>query len=198
MVADITRFDGSTFREDIPVNVWVNPKDTHGVLLPEIGKSVAVTVSLGVESGVGEAFTEVSLIRAKLVDDPASPWYSAVTRLLRIREALEAKDINRGLLKQAIDESLAAIPGKLEESLAQQRWEAQRRAELMQQGESTGTIKPGDATPDVIEALESVGRQMTGTLEEQLQAREKLQALIESLREGTPPEAVTEESGQKQ
>ena len=44
-----------------------------------------------------------------------------------------------------------------------------------------GAINIGDATPDVVSELTSISRMLTGTLQEQSDARAKLQALIERL-----------------
>ncbi|HVS32911.1 MAG TPA: hypothetical protein VMS98_15815, partial [Thermoanaerobaculia bacterium] len=119
LLVDSTSFDGRMTRVEIPVNVWINPGDSHGVALVEIGKSVRATAELGVESGNKQAVANVSLLQAKLVDDPASPYFPAVTRLLQIRQLAAASDIQRGALKTAVDEALLAVPGELEKRAAE-------------------------------------------------------------------------------
>ena len=93
---------------DLAPNAWVNPGDATGVPLPDIGKSVKATVELGVESGSKSAIAEVALVQAKLVDDPTSPYFPAVKRLMQIRDLVAAKDMNRGHIKNAIDEAMLA------------------------------------------------------------------------------------------
>lgn len=182
IIADSTGFDGKVSHHEIPVNAWVNPGDANGVALPEIGKSVKVTAELGVESGSKAAVAEVALLQAKLVDDPNSPYYPAVTRLLQIRELAAARDMNRGQLRTAIDEALLAAPGELEKRTAEQARAAEERRQMAATGTTKGAIAVGDATPDVTRELEEIGRMLGGTLQEQTDARTRLQALIEMLR----------------
>jgi hypothetical protein len=159
----------------------VNPGDSTGTPLPEIGKSVKVTVELGVESGEKQAVAQVSLLQAKLVDDPTSPYYPAVTRLLQIRELVAARDMNRGALRNTIDEALLSLPGELEKRTAEMEESARVRKQMAESGTTTGSIAVGDATPDVTRELAEISRLMAGTLEEQAQARTRLGELIATL-----------------
>ena len=177
VIVDSTGFDGKTSHHEIPVNAWVNPGDAHGVALPEIGKSVKATVELGVESGSKAAVAEVALVQAKLVDDPTSPYFPAVRRLVQIRDLADERDINRGNLRNAIDEALLSLPGELEKRAAEQA----RLAEERRSGALKGTIALGDATPDVVQELANIARLMNGTLQEQSDGRVRLEALIQSL-----------------
>lgn len=185
VLADITSFDGKVTHHEIPVNAWVNPGDANGVALPEIGKSVQAIAELGVESGSKRAVAEVALVQAKLVDDPASPYFPAVKRLLQIRELSAAKDINRGYLKNSIDEAKLSLPGEFEKRAAEQLAAAEERKRLALAGEAKGSIALGDATPDVVLELSEVSRMMNGTLQEQTDARTRLQTLLDSLKPPT-------------
>jgi hypothetical protein len=181
VLVDSTSFDGKTAHHEIAVNAWVNPGDSNGVALPEIGRSVKATAELGVETGEKKGVAEVALVQAKLVDDPASPYFPAVKRLLAIRDAVKQKDINRGALKNTLDEALLAMPGELEKRAAEQTAADARRKQLAAAGTTTGAIAAGDATPDVIAAIQEAARMLGGTLEEQTTARAKLQGLAEAL-----------------
>ena len=130
VIADITSFDGKTSHHEIPVNAWVNPGDATGVALPEIGKSVKATAELGVESGDKQAVANVALVQAKLVDDPQGPYYPAVTKLLQIRELIAARDMNRGNIRNAVDEALLSLPGELEKRTAEQAEAARVRRQM--------------------------------------------------------------------
>lgn len=185
VIVDATGFDNKTSHQEIPVNQWVNPGDSTGVPLPEIGKNVRATVELGVESGDKRAVADVALLQAKLVDDPASPYFPAVRRLLQIQELLKARDIDRGLLKTTVDESLLSMPGELEKRNAEIAAAAQRRTQ------ATGTVMPGDASPDVTAALQEIVRLLGGTLQDQADARTKLQALIDKLQPPVQPAQTT-------
>jgi hypothetical protein len=183
VIVDSTGFDGKVEHKELPVNQWVNPGDSYGVPLPEIGKNVKAVVELGVESGNKNAVADVALLQAKLTDDPASPYFPAVQRLLKIREVLTQKDLNRGFLKTSVDEALLAMPGELEKRTAEQTAAIERRKQ------STGAISVSDASPDVVAALQQIERLMGGTLQDQTDARAKLQTLIDTL-QGKPAVAT--------
>lgn len=181
VIADSTGFDGKVTHHEIPIEAWVNPGDSTGGPLPEIGKSVKVTVELGVESGDKQSVAQVSLVQAKLVDDPTSPYFPAVKRLLQIRELVAAKDVNRGALKSTIDEALLSLPGELEKRTAEMEEAARVRRQMAESGTTTGSLAVGDATPDVIKELGEIAHLLAGTLEEQSQGRARLTALMEAL-----------------
>jgi hypothetical protein len=181
VIADSTGFDGKVAHHEIPIEAWVNPGDSTGAPLPEIGKSVKVTVELGVESGDKQAVAQVSLVQAKLVDDPTSPYFPAVTRLLQVRSLIAAKDVNRGSLKSTIDEAQLSLPGELEKRTAEMEETARLRRQMATSGTTTGSIAVGDATPDVLRELAEIARLLAGTVDEQAQGRERLRVLSDTL-----------------
>ena len=187
VLVDATGFDGKTSHHEIPVNAWVNPGDANGVALPDIAKSAKVTTELGVESGDKKAVAEVALIQAKLVDDPTSPYYPAVKRLLQIRDLVADRNMNRGAIKNAIDEAALTVPGELERRTAEQAAAAEERRRLAESGTPKGNIAVGDATPDVLNELAAIWMMLGGTLQEQTDARAKLQALMDALRPPVSP-----------
>lgn len=182
VLVDSTAFDGKTTHHELPVNAWVNPGDATGVALPEIGKSVKATAELGVESGSKAAVATVALVQAKLVDDPNSPYYPAVKRLLQIRDFIAERNINRGNLKNAIDEGLLTLPGELEKRTAEMQRLAEERRQMTETGQLKGSITAGDCTPDVVNELTAISTMLGGTLQEQTDARARLAGLIEALR----------------
>jgi hypothetical protein len=127
----------------------------------------------------------VALLQAKLADDPASPHFPAVQRLMRIRQVAAQKDIDRGLLKSTVDEALLSLPGELEKRAAEQAAAADRRRQPSATSDANGPIATGDATPDVVAALQQVSRLLGGTLQDQTDARARLQTIIDSL-QGKP------------
>ncbi|HSP36036.1 MAG TPA: hypothetical protein VLU46_17120 [Thermoanaerobaculia bacterium] len=179
VIVDSTGFDGKTTHQEIPINQWVNPGDSTGVPLPEIAKTTKAVVELGVESGDKNAVADVAVLQAKLVDDPASPYSPAVRRLLQVRDIVNARGIDKNLLKSTADEALLAMPGELEKRNAEVTAQIERRKQ------SQGTIAPADASPDVLAALQEVARLMGGNLQDQSDARTKLQALVQQLAPAT-------------
>jgi hypothetical protein len=191
IVVDMTSFDGATMRQEIVVNAWVNPGDSHGEALAAIGKSVKATAEVGVESGDKKAVASVALVQAKLVDDPNSPYYAAVRRLLQARDIANDKKANMGALRSVVDEALLMLPGELAQRMAEQQKAVEERKAMAAAGTEKGSIALGDATPDVVRALQDVSRMLSGTLQEQADARAKLDALVKSLAPPAPePNAV--------
>jgi hypothetical protein len=182
VIVDSTGFDGKITHHEMPVNSWVNPGDATGVALPDIGKSVKATAELGVESGSKAAVAQVALVQAKLVDDPKSVWYPAVVKLLQVRELAAARDMNRGALKNTIDEAILTLPGELEKLAAEQARATAERRQAALTGTMRGAVAAGDATPDVTVELAEISRMLSGTLQEQSDARTRLDALLTKLR----------------
>jgi hypothetical protein len=187
ILVDSTGFDDKVVHHEIAVNAWVNPGDATGVPLPDIGKSVKATAELGVESGSKAAVAEVAVVQAKLVDDPNSPYYPAVTKLLQVRELAAARDMNRGAIKNIVDEAILTLPGELEKRTTEQEEAARVRKMMAEQGTTTGAISLGDATPDVVNELAGISRMLSGTLQEQTDARTKLEELIAKLKPAAQP-----------
>jgi hypothetical protein len=185
---DWTSLDGKVSHTDLPIDVWVTPGDAHSVALPDIARSAKATVELGVDSGNKKAVAKVSLIQAKLVDDPASANFPAVTRLLNMKRLIAEDRIRRGDLKSAVDEAILTLPGELERRNAAQAEAARQMRSAAESGTLRGTIALGDATPDVVAELTTIGRLASGTLEEQTQARSRLQELIEKLSPAPKPQ----------
>jgi hypothetical protein len=181
ILVDSTSFDGKTTHTELPVNAWVNPGDAHGVALPDIGKSVKATAELGVESGNKKAVAEVAIVQAKLVDDPNSPYFPAVKRLVQLREMVAARDMNRGAIKTTADEALLVLPGELEKRTAEQARQAEARRANVDSGRMHGSIALGDATLDVIVELDRIAGLLKGTVAEQAEGRTRLDSLIQTL-----------------
>jgi hypothetical protein len=181
VVVDSIDAEGKKKRTDLPVNVWVDPGDSHGIAIPDIERSVEATANLGVESGGSRAVADVILLEPTLADDPLNPFFPAVRRLVDIRTIVSRGDIRRGELKTAADEALLDLPGELEKRVASQREAMERRLTVAMGGELLGTIEIGDATPDVIAKLERILRLLSGPLEQQAGARSELEELIRQL-----------------
>jgi hypothetical protein len=99
-------------------------------------------------------------VQAKLVDDPASPYFPAVRRLLQIRDFAAASDIDRGHLKNAVDEALLALPGELEKRAASQ---------------------------NQVTELTEIARLLNGSPQEQAEGRARLNTLIGQLHTNPRP-----------
>lgn len=70
----------------------------------------------------------------------------------------------------------------MERRAAEQARLAEERRQAALTGTTTGTIAVGDATPDVTRELGEIARLLAGTLQEQADARARLDALLARLR----------------
>jgi hypothetical protein len=187
VVAETTSLHGQVTRSEIPVGVWIMPRESHGIALPEIARSAKVTVELGVESGTERAVAEVAVLQARLTDDPRGPWYPALRRLGELRGIIAADSLRKGELASAIDEAIIALPRELEQRVALFEAAAADRRRLVDEETHRGGIRVGDATPDVIAELEKALSLLSGTIDEQARAREEMKALVHTLRKVPSP-----------
>ena len=111
---------------------------------------------------------EVALVQAKLVDDPTSPYFPAVKRLLQIRELAAARDMNRGALKNTIDEALLSLPGELEKRTAEHgRSRARPQADGRERHDHRQHHPRRRHARTSSNELAEIARLLSGTLEEQ-------------------------------
>jgi hypothetical protein len=59
---------------------------------------------------------------------------------------------------------------------------------MMTTGMTTGQVLAGDATPDVVKELGEIQRLLSGTLDQQAEARKRMQALIDALSPNQVPQ----------
>jgi hypothetical protein len=67
---------------------------------------------------------------------------------------------------------------------------AEQSAVAERRKQASGTVTVGDASPDVVASLQEISRLLGGTLQDQTDARTKLQTLINSL-SATPQPSTT-------
>ena len=95
--------------------------------------------------------------------------------------------MNRGAIKNTVDEALLTLPGELTKRTAEQEEAARVRRQMAESGTTTGSINLGDATPDVVQELAAISRLLAGTAQEQADGRVQLDALLGKLRPATTP-----------
>ncbi len=163
---EITGFDGRTTRSEQKIEVWIKPGESRSFPLSEIAKSARVVIEAGVESGEKKGVARLSLLQARLVNDPKGPFFDSLQRLDAIRGRMAADKIRKDELRTLVDEALVKLPGEME-----------RRMARTGAGPSTITT-----TPEVLVELERISALMTGDLQRQAEGRERLAALLRQLR----------------
>lgn len=106
--------------ETVTIESWVQPGEVKPVDLPEIGRQVTARVfaRAGKEEGYGNI--ALTLIQARVVDDPNSPYADAVASEKSILKAIDNGDVAsiRSLAKR-IHQSLAGAAGRQPEPASQ-------------------------------------------------------------------------------
>lgn len=79
--------------ESIEVKAWLQPGELRPIEFPEIARQATVKVIATAEKGGGYANLEVALVQARIVDEPGSPFASAVTHAKALLRAVERGEI---------------------------------------------------------------------------------------------------------
>ena len=80
-------------RQSIEVKQWLKPGEFRPVDLPQIARQATARVIATVEDGSGYGNVELALIKAKIVDNPDSPYGDAVASAKAIQRALDNSDV---------------------------------------------------------------------------------------------------------
>ena len=80
-------------RQSIEIKQWLKPGEFRPVDLPEIARQATVRVVATVEEKSGYGNVEISLIKARIVDNADSPYGDAVASAKAIQRGLENNDV---------------------------------------------------------------------------------------------------------
>ena len=82
-----------TARESIEVRQWLQPGEFRPVDFPAIARQATVRVVASVEKDAGYGNVEISLVKARIVDLPDSPYADALASAKAVRRGLENGDV---------------------------------------------------------------------------------------------------------
>lgn len=89
---EFTPLGGSPRKQSIPAGLWLEPGESKGFDLPEISrKAHAVVFSRVDRADGGTASIDLSLLNAKLADNPNSPYLPFVHTAKKVRTAIEGE-----------------------------------------------------------------------------------------------------------
>ena len=80
-------------RQSIDVKAWLQPGETRPLDLPDIGRQITVHVIATADPKAGYGNLDVSLVHAKIVDKPDSPYSDAVESAKAVLRALDNSDV---------------------------------------------------------------------------------------------------------
>ena len=162
----ISERGSQTERTSIDVKHWLKPGEFRPVDLPQIARQATARVVASVEKDAGYGNVELSLIKAKIVDNPDSPYGDAVASAKAIQRALDNSDVP----------SMRTMAQRLRSTL-----EGRRAAARLQEPAPT----PAPRTDDRVlrDELQEIEDLLTGSEQERRQGLDRLHQLIRRLRQ---------------
>ena len=156
------------------VKAWVQPGEVKPVDLPAVGRQVTAKVIATADEKHGYGNIDVTLVQARIVDNPDSPYADAIGAAKAIQRALENNDIkSMRSMAQRMRESLGAAP---------------RVATTATPATSSIDVRPTSSTADVASQLELqselqlIEDLLTGSEAERREGLDRLHQMIRRLR----------------
>lgn len=162
------RGGSQTLRETIEVKQWLRPGEFRPVDFPSVARQATARVVASVEKDAGYGNVEISLIKAKIVDNADSPYADAVASAKAVQRALENNDVP----------SIRAMAQRMRNTLDTQR-PAVRSAE-----DPPAPPQPAASAEAGIRAeLQLIEDLLTGSEQERREGLDRLHQLIRRLRQ---------------
>lgn len=161
--------------ETIPVDAWLDRGQTRRIGLPEIARAARVTVYARTEKEAGPASLQLSLVKARIIDDPNSPYARAVETAKLLEESLNKEDRSRVITTAGM---LGADPAlKAGNSRGSERLEMP--VEVPAKRTEQREIIPGDPFYEDLQEIEDL---LTGSDEERREGLDRLHQVIRRMR----------------
>ncbi len=163
----------TTKYQNVKLGVWLEPNETKGVDFDEIARNATVRVYARADKETGYGNVDVTLLEARVFDDPNSPYADAVSSLKAIGKALDHDDVSsvRAMaqhLGQSLPSTTPSNPARAAVDVVASRTEPAPAAERA----------PAAEVPE-LEAIEDL---LTGNDAERRQGVDRLHQLIRRLR----------------
>lgn len=178
---EYTRMDGTKNFDTVKIDRWIAPGEERGVDLPEIARDATVTVYARRQVGEsGKAAVALALLKAKLEDDPDSPYQPITQDMKLLGRAIEQRDLfTIRNLTQSIIEATERQPASLRDRVTRAGGEVERAGaslERPRQGASEIELIELQAELQLIEDL------LTGSENERREGLDRLHQLIRRIR----------------
>ena len=166
----ISERGSATERTTIDVKQWLKPGEFRPVDLPQIARQATVRVVSSVEKDAGYGNVELSLIKAKIVDNADSPYAAAVASAKAVQRALDNNDIP----------SLRAMAQRMRSSLTGGAAAAAATTPATDAAAAPRDVEADRALRDELQEIEDL---LTGTEQERREGMDRLHQLIRRLRQ---------------
>jgi hypothetical protein len=160
--------------QNVKLGVWLEPNETKGVDFDEIARNATVRVYARADKETGYGNVDVTLLEARVFDDPNSPYADAVSSLKAINKALDHDDVG----------SIRAMAQHLSQSLPSAASNSPRAAVDVVASRTEPAPAPAleRAAPADVSELEAIEDLLTGSDSERRQGVDRLHQLIRKLR----------------
>ena len=161
-----------TERQSIEIKQWLKPGEFRPVDLPAIARQATVRVVTSVEKDAGYGNVEVSLVKARIVDNADSPYADAVGSAKAVQRALENNDVP----------SLRAIAQRMRSQLGggTVARPSGSRVEVVAEAPA---VPPPQEDPAIREELQTIEDLLTGNEQERREGMDRLHQLIRRMRQ---------------
>lgn len=160
-----------TQRDSVDVKQWLKPGEFRHVDIPDVARQATVRVVAAVEKDEGYGNVELSLIKARIVDNADSPFADAVASAKAVQRALENNDVpSMRAMAQRMRAQLGGVP---------------QLAEGRRSGSTVEVVAtPQETAPDprVREELQTIEDLLTGTEQERREGMDRLHQLLRRMR----------------
>ena len=159
-----------TERESIEIKQWLKPGEFRPVDLPQIARQATVKVVATVEKDSGYGNVELSLIKAKIVDNADSPYADAVASAKAIQRALENNDVP----------SMRTMAQRMRNALGRSAAPAPAVAQVPVQPAPAPPARVDRELRDELQVIEDL---LTGSEQERREGMDRLHQLLRRLRQ---------------
>lgn len=160
-----------TQRDSVDVKQWLKPGEFRHVDIRDVARQATVRVVAAVEKGEGYGNVELSLLKARIVDNADSPFADAVASAKAVQRALENNDVaSMRAMAQRMRTRLGGVP---------QIADGRRSGSTV---EVVGSNQPAGPDPAMREELQRIEDLLTGTEQERREGMDRLHQLLRRMR----------------
>lgn len=185
--------NSSTKTQTVKVDAWLEPGQVKPVDFPEVARQATVRVYAKGDPKVGYGNIDLTLIKAKVIDNADSPYADAVASAKAIQRAVDNNDIpSIRAMATRMHDDLASKLQPVEVATTTATPSVAPRAATTSPIPATTTVEVRPATPqtgvqatpnvEIYMELQSVEDLLTGTEAEKREGLEKLHQLVRRLR----------------
>jgi hypothetical protein len=158
--------------QNVKLGVWIEPGDSRVIELEDIARSATAKLFARAEAESGYGNLDISLLEARVFDDPNSPYADSVANLKTIRKSLDREDV------ASIRASAQRVAQSLGSPVTAPPSAPPARASVDVVASRNETALPSD----MMQELQAIEDLLTGTDAERRQGADRLHQLLRRLR----------------